>query len=114
MLRVAPDPGSPPVAYASVPASDADVALDATVSLQTPAQGPPASKSPEAPERTYGVPLPAWLRQSLQQRQPAGVESRPVDPEALVATAFDFAYQLHDGQFRASGEIGRASCRERV
>lgn len=76
MLRVAPDPGFPPVACASVPAS----------------------------ECTYDVPLPAWLRQNLQQFPPAGEEERPVDPEALVATAFDFAYQLHDGQFRASGE----------
>ena len=104
MLRVAPDPGSPPVAYASVPASDADVTPEAAVPLQAPAQGPPATQPPDAPERTYGVPLPAWLRQSLEQRQPDGAESRPVDPEALVATAFDFAYQLHDGQFRASGE----------
>ncbi len=104
MLKVAPDPGSPPVAYASVPVSDGNGALEAAVPPVMPAQGAAAPQALETPERTYGVPLPAWLRQSLQQRQPAGEESRPVDPEALVATAFDFAYQLHDGQFRASGE----------
>ena len=104
MLRVAPDPGTSPVAYASVPASAADVMLDAASTLPLPAVQPSAPATPDDPERPYGVPLPAWLRQSLQHLPPPSEEVRPVDPEALVATAFDFAYQLHDGQFRASGE----------
>ncbi|MDM7952375.1 MAG: bifunctional (p)ppGpp synthetase/guanosine-3',5'-bis(diphosphate) 3'-pyrophosphohydrolase [Cyanobium sp. CZS 25K] len=95
MLRAVPEQGSSPLAYASAPASAADVQL-APVS-QSPA-------SPEEPGRAYGIPLPAWLRQALQHLPPPSEEVRPADPEALVATAFDFAYQLHDGQFRASGE----------
>lgn len=101
MLRVAPNQGSSPLAYASASTPAAEGVQDAAQELPPSPAAPPATA---APERDYGVPLPAWLRQSLQQFPPAGEEARPVDPEALVATAFDFAYQLHDGQFRASGE----------
>ncbi len=59
-----------------------------------PSQAPPS----------YKVGLPAWLRQSLEHLPPPSAGTCPSEPEALLAAAFDFAYQLHDGQFRASGE----------
>jgi hypothetical protein len=52
----------------------------------------------------YGVPLPAWLQACVSHVPPGSGESCPTDNEALLASAFDFAYQLHEGQFRASGE----------
>jgi RelA/SpoT family (p)ppGpp synthetase len=52
----------------------------------------------------YGIPLPAWLAQCVRNVPPGAGEICPTDTEALLAAAFDFAYQLHDGQFRASGE----------
>jgi RelA/SpoT family (p)ppGpp synthetase len=35
---------------------------------------------------------------------PGSGRSCPTDSEGLLASAFDFAFQLHEGQFRASGE----------
>jgi GTP diphosphokinase / guanosine-3',5'-bis(diphosphate) 3'-diphosphatase len=52
----------------------------------------------------YGVPLPEWLQRCIEHVPPAAGESCPTDAEALLASAFDFAFQLHEGQFRASGE----------
>ena len=52
----------------------------------------------------YGIPLPEWLAQCVRHVPPGSGEVCPTDTEALLAAAFDFAYQLHDGQFRASGE----------
>ena len=52
----------------------------------------------------YGVPLPEWLQRCIEQVPPGSGDSCPTDGEALLAAAFDFAYQLHDGQFRATGE----------
>ena len=52
----------------------------------------------------YGVPLPEWLQRCIEHVPPGEGESCPTDAEALLASAFDFAYQLHEGQFRASGE----------
>jgi guanosine-3',5'-bis(diphosphate) 3'-pyrophosphohydrolase len=52
----------------------------------------------------YGVPLPEWLQRCIEQAPPGSGRSCPTDPEALLAAAFDFAYQLHEGQFRATGE----------
>jgi RelA/SpoT family (p)ppGpp synthetase len=50
------------------------------------------------------VPLPEWLQRCIEHVPPGEGESCPTDAEALLASAFDFAYQLHEGQFRASGE----------
>jgi len=50
------------------------------------------------------VPLPEWLQRCIEHVPPGEGESCPTDSEALLASAFDFAYQLHEGQFRASGE----------
>ena len=52
----------------------------------------------------YGIELPEWLRQCLIHVPPGIGHSCPTDPEALLAAAFDFAFQLHEGQFRASGD----------
>jgi RelA/SpoT family (p)ppGpp synthetase len=52
----------------------------------------------------YGVPLPDWLARCVEHGAPGQADTRPTDTEALLAAAFDFAYQLHEGQFRASGE----------
>jgi RelA/SpoT family (p)ppGpp synthetase len=52
----------------------------------------------------YGVPLPEWLRQCIEHVPPGRGDSCPTDPESLLAAAFDFSYQLHLGQVRASGE----------
>ena len=52
----------------------------------------------------YGIELPAWLHTCIEHVPPGAGESCPTDTEALLASAFDFAFQLHDGQVRASGE----------
>ncbi len=56
--------------------------------------------------------LPTWLRSCiLEHSQPLEVDGdnkvpieRPKDNNQLVCRAFEFAYQLHKGQMRASGE----------
>jgi len=52
----------------------------------------------------YGIELPAWLHTCIEHVPPGAGESCPTDTEALLAAAFHFAFQLHDGQVRASGE----------
>jgi RelA/SpoT family (p)ppGpp synthetase len=52
----------------------------------------------------YGVPLPDWLKECVRHVPPGPGDSCPTDTEALLASAFDFAFQLHEGQFRATGE----------
>ena len=52
----------------------------------------------------YAIDLPAWLRQCIEHVPPGQGETCPTDPEGLLASAFDFAYQLHRQQVRATGE----------
>ena len=52
----------------------------------------------------YGIDLPPWLRECLEHVPPGSGYCCPTDAEALLAAAFDFAFQLHEGQFRASGD----------
>ncbi|WP_320668349.1 bifunctional (p)ppGpp synthetase/guanosine-3',5'-bis(diphosphate) 3'-pyrophosphohydrolase [Prochlorococcus sp. MIT 1307] len=52
----------------------------------------------------YGIDLPKWLKDCLTNSPPALGKTCPRDAEGLLAGAFDLAFQLHDGQFRASGE----------
>ena len=52
----------------------------------------------------YGIDLPEWLQECLKHVPPGAGYSCPTDSEALLAAAFDFAFQLHEGQFRASGD----------
>ncbi len=77
--------------------------LQAAPEPMTPTgQAAVASAGPEpAP---YRVPLPEWLQRCLAPMPPAAGGACPTDAEALLASAFDFAYQLHEGQYRASGE----------
>jgi RelA/SpoT family (p)ppGpp synthetase len=52
----------------------------------------------------YAIPLPEWLRRCIEHVPPGRGDSCPTDTEALLASAFHFAYQLHANQVRASGE----------
>ena len=52
----------------------------------------------------YNILLPEWLRQCILNVPPGLGQSCPTDPEALLVAAFDFGFQLHEGQFRASGD----------
>ncbi len=67
---------------------------------------PPAAPDPPSPDGLpdYGVPLPAWLGQCVRDLPVGEGETCPLGPEALLAAAFDFAWRLHEGQYRASGE----------
>ncbi|MCX5949874.1 MAG: RelA/SpoT family protein, partial [Cyanobacteria bacterium] len=60
------------------------------------------------PSEAYGVSLPTWLRDALRaaqspQDQAEGAKASRSN-DKLLAAAFDFAHQLHDGQMRATGE----------
>ncbi len=52
----------------------------------------------------YGIALPEWLKNCIDHIPPGIGQSCPTDSEALLVAAFDLAFQLHEGQFRASGE----------
>ena len=52
----------------------------------------------------YGIALPEWLCRCIEHVPPGAGDSCPTDAEGLLASAFHFAFQLHDGQVRASGE----------
>ncbi len=52
----------------------------------------------------YGIPLPDWLEKCIEKIPPGIGQSCPTDLEALLVASFDLAFQLHEGQFRASGE----------
>jgi GTP diphosphokinase / guanosine-3',5'-bis(diphosphate) 3'-diphosphatase len=117
MLRAVPDQQAAPVAFtpAAGPPATAE-RQPASVSLAVPAPGGgTAEMDPPVPETTappgamrepaeYGVPLPPWLEQCLRQAPSGAGDTCPTEAEVLLAAAFDFAYQLHEGQFRASGE----------
>jgi GTP diphosphokinase / guanosine-3',5'-bis(diphosphate) 3'-diphosphatase len=64
-------------------------------------------KSINAATLPIDITLPDWLKECLiEQRSPlscVGSECSPADTH-LVCQAFDFAYHLHEGQLRASGE----------
>ncbi len=55
-------------------------------------------------QQHYGMPLPAWLVQCLQEAPPTEHLQASREGTALIAAAFDFAWQQHQGQQRASGE----------
>jgi guanosine-3',5'-bis(diphosphate) 3'-pyrophosphohydrolase len=105
MLKTVPEASTTdqPLTDGSAPA------LKVPAPAQAPALVAPAqAANPVAiadPSEAYGVSLPAWLRDSLlvaQGQAEAAKTSRSNDN--LLAAAFDFAYQLHDGQMRATGE----------
>jgi GTP pyrophosphokinase len=47
--------------------------------------------------------VPGWLQDCLIAASPATEKPVP-DDTSLICRAFEFAYQLHEGQYRASGE----------
>ena len=69
-------------------------------------RGEVAAEPGEWLQQHYGIPLPAWLVDCLQEAPPTGQHRHQGSPEgpALIAAAFDFAWQQHQGQQRASGE----------
>ncbi|WP_413744565.1 RelA/SpoT family protein [Synechococcus sp. MIT S9451] len=74
------------------------------VCAQPPAGLPTVRAHPIRSIEDYGIPLPEWLQECLKHVPPGAGYSCPTDAEALLAAAFDFAFQLHEGQFRASGD----------
>jgi len=89
----------------AVPGTAEQTARDAATA-GAPGQTPPQTlgrREIHSPE-DYGIPLPEWLRTCIEHVPPGAGESCPTDTEALLSAAFDFAFQLHDGQVRASGE----------
>ncbi|CAK6694808.1 GTP pyrophosphokinase [Synechococcus sp. CBW1107] len=70
----------------------------------SPGLAPPLRRRPIRTPDDYGLNLPEWLRECIVHVPPGEGETCPTDPEALLASAFDFAFQLHDGQVRATGE----------
>ncbi|BFM39553.1 bifunctional (p)ppGpp synthetase/guanosine-3',5'-bis(diphosphate) 3'-pyrophosphohydrolase [Synechocystis sp. LKSZ1] len=60
----------------------------------------PVEISPEAPLLPADVELPAWLKACLEDMS----RDRASQGECLICRAFRFAYDLHGGQYRKSGE----------
>ena len=52
----------------------------------------------------YKIDLPGWLEEAIEAVSADSGESCPIGTQALFAGSFDLAFQLHEGQFRASGE----------
>ena len=52
----------------------------------------------------YSIDLPKWLKNSIEKAPPGLGASCPIDSESLLVASFDLAFQLHEGQYRASGE----------
>jgi guanosine-3',5'-bis(diphosphate) 3'-pyrophosphohydrolase len=52
------------------------------------------------------ITLPDWLKKSLQESSvlPAQEDDKKRHDTALICRAFKFAYELHEGQYRKSGE----------
>jgi RelA/SpoT family (p)ppGpp synthetase len=100
MLRAVPDTQTSATSARAVPVPPAEV-------LPPPESAGPAPSARRRPIQgpaDYGVPLPEWLRCCVEHVPPGAGTCCPTDTEALLAAAFDFAYQLHEGQYRASGE----------
>ncbi len=52
----------------------------------------------------YGIELPEWLKNCISETPAGKGETCPTTPESLLANAFDLAFRLHTGQYRASGD----------
>ncbi|MFN5119455.1 MAG: RelA/SpoT family protein [Cyanobacteriota bacterium] len=101
--KAAPVPGVEP--FSPAPASPEEALTPAPTSAPAPvAEALPHRRRLIEGPADYGVPLPEWLQRCVEHVPPGRGDSCPTDTEALLASAFDFAYQLHEGQFRASGE----------
>jgi RelA/SpoT family (p)ppGpp synthetase len=95
MLRAVPDQPSAPLEAAAVAHPPAGAPATADAGFR---------RRPIREPSDYGVPLPDWLEECLRHVPPGLGEVCPTDAEALLAAAFDFAFQLHEGQYRATGE----------
>ena len=73
-------------------------------SVKRPRGLPELRRHPVRHPDDYGIALPEWLRECIANVPPGIGQSCPTDPEALLVAAFDFGFQLHEGQFRASGD----------
>jgi hypothetical protein len=113
MLRTIPDRIAPE--EGSTAADDHGPPPSTTPAVSAPADSTATESTPAAnwiPSRRrlihepadYEVALPEWLKECVRHVPPGSGDSCPTDTEALLASAFDFAYQLHEGQFRATGE----------
>ncbi len=102
MLRAVTDLDSTPQARPSAEPSPRPGPL--RLASDRPAASDAPLRPPIASPADYGVPMPEWLQRCIEHVPPGAGESCPTDAEALLASAFDFAFQLHQGQFRASGE----------
>jgi len=98
MLQAAPDTAE---ATASRPVVDPAAPAVATA---PPAPSVPLGRRPIHGPDDYAIELPEWLRRCIEHVPPGVGDSCPTDTEGLLAAAFHFAFQLHDGQVRASGE----------
>ena len=97
MLRAMSDSPSNSALSASIATSAA------TLSSNSPKQYLGQRRSIRSPHG-YEITLPEWLQECLRHAPPDLGAGPPPNAEALLASAFDYAYQLHEGQFRASGE----------
>ncbi len=52
----------------------------------------------------YGIQLPDWLKNCIEQTPFPTGECCPNNSDSLLVTAFDLAFRLHKGQFRVSGD----------
>ena len=57
--------------------------------------------TPVVDHPTYSLDLPPWLQECLIDKHP---DSDPLENTNLICRAFNFAYDLHEGQYRKSGE----------
>ena len=85
-------------------ASTSDSSRTLTGSALVAGDVPELRRHPIRDPDDYGIALPDWLRECISNVPPGIGQSCPTDPEALLVSAFDFGFQLHEGQFRASGD----------
>ena len=93
----------------AVPDTAETAAPGAAPAAAAPAGEPVGGLTPPGPRLIrsaddYAIDLPEWLRRCIEHVPPGAGDSCPTDTEGLLSAAFHFAYQLHDGQVRASGE----------
>ncbi len=101
MLRAVPD--SPP-ASANDLSGDGGGEPGQEAPRKSPSPVVAGRRRPIHSPADYAVPLPEWLQRCIEHVPPGSGDSCPTDTEGLLSAAFDFAFRLHEGQFRASGE----------
>ncbi len=57
-----------------------------------------------APTATFDITIPDWLRNCFSVPSDEPNLDRSIADSRLIAKSFEFAYQLHQGQYRKSGE----------